>query len=270
MSQPKSYQRTRNLFNPRSAVPYRLSRFRLENFLNCPRCFYLDRRLGVEPPPTPSFTLNSAVDTLLKKEFDYFRRKKKPHPLMKASGVEAIPFSHPMLDEWREVFKGIQYHHQSTNLLIFGAVDDLWIDSKGQVLVVDYKATSTDQPISLDNEYRQAYKRQMEIYQWLLRRQNLPVSNTGYFVYCNAQKNRPAFDAHLAFNIQIMAYEGSDAWVESSIVSAHQCLMHENLPDYTLVCSYCSYRKASYHLEGEQNDLSLSDPPKIEIQPELF
>ena len=269
MSQKKSYQRTRNLFNPRSTTAYRLSRSRLENFINCPRCFYLDRRLGIEPPPTPSFTLNSAVDALLKKEFDSLRRKKEPHPLMKTHGIAAIPFAHPMLDEWREVFKGIQYHHLTTNLLIFGAVDDLWIDSKGQIFVVDYKATSTDQPITLDNEYRQAYKRQMEIYQWLLRRQNLPVSNTGYFVYCNAQKNRQAFDARLQFDIQVISYEGSDAWVESCIVSAHQCLMREGLPEYTPSCSYCNYRKLSSQMEGDQNN-SLLSSSKVEIQPELF
>jgi len=46
--------RTRNLYKPGSGKPYGLSRSRLENFLNCPRCFYIDRRLGVEPPAWPS------------------------------------------------------------------------------------------------------------------------------------------------------------------------------------------------------------------------
>ena len=68
----QSYKRVRNLFNPKSASVYRLSRSRLENFVNCARCFYLDRRLGIEVPPIPAFTLNSAVDHLLKKEFDGF------------------------------------------------------------------------------------------------------------------------------------------------------------------------------------------------------
>ncbi len=260
-----SYQRTRNLFNPNATAPYRLSRSRLENFLNCPRCFYLDRRLGIEFPPTPAFTLNSAVDHLLKKEFDGYRRLRSPHPLMSSAGINAIPFDHPMLETWREVFKGVQYHHQATNLLIFGAVDDIWIDSQKQLLVVDYKATSTDQAISMDQEYRQAYKRQMEIYQWLLRKQNLNVSNTGYFVYCNADKTRLNFNAKLDFTIQVMPYEGIDTWVESAIVAAHECLIRESLPEYTDNCSYCSYRRISQQLENPSIALKKSEQDRFSL-----
>jgi hypothetical protein len=32
-------------------------------------------------------------------------------------------------------------------------------------MVVDYKATSSEEKPTLDAEYRQAYKRQMEVYQ---------------------------------------------------------------------------------------------------------
>src|SRR5262245_17629510 len=119
----KNFRRPKKLFSPDSTEPYRLSRSKLENFVNCPRCFYLDRRLGIEPPSMPAFTLNSAVDELLKKEFDSFRKQGKPHPLMKAAGIDAIPFSHPLLDEWRENFKGLQFHHAATNLIITGAID---------------------------------------------------------------------------------------------------------------------------------------------------
>ena len=269
MPSDKPTPRTRNLFNPNSKYAYRLSRSRLENFVKCPRCFYLDRRLGIEPPQGPSFTLNSAVDELLKKEFDEFRRLRQPHPLCKAYGVEAVPFAHPMLAEWREVFKGIQYHHPATNFLIFGAVDDIWVDTKGQLIVVDYKATSTDQTISLESEYRQAYKRQMEIYQWLLRKQKLNVSNTGYFVYCNADRSKKDFNSRLNFSIQLIAYEADDAWVEDTIIAAHECLKSEDLPRYSPSCPFCNYRQASRLLEPEHRPPAGREK-QIEVQGELF
>ena len=106
----------------------------------------------------------------------------------------------------------------------------------------------------------------MEIYQWLLRRQKLSVSNTGYFVYCNARKDKHIFDSHLFFDIQIIAYTGSDNWIEPVITCAHQCLMKEDLPDYSPTCGYCGYRKTAHQLE---NNLPLSNFVK-EIQPELF
>lgn len=243
-------KRTRNLFNPSSRTPYRLSRFRLENFINCPRCFYLDRRLGIEPPPIPGYTLNSAVDQLLKNEFDGYRRRKMPHPIMTRAGFDGIPWAHPLLDRWRDAFKGVEYHHAPTNFVIFGAVDDLWITRENKICVVDYKSTSTSQPITLDSPYRQAYKRQMEIYQWLLRKQGLDVSDTGYFVYCNGDKNRMSFDSRLEFAIEVIPFKGKDDWIEPTIIAAHQCLLKEQLPDCPEKCFYCHYRKVANHIEG--------------------
>jgi hypothetical protein len=139
-------------------------------FLQCPLCFYLDRRLGISRPSGAPFTLNNAVDALLKREFDLYRSQGVPHPLMTAFGVDAVPFKHPDLDTWRDNFKGVRYLHEPTNLLVHGALDDLWIDLDEMLRVVDYKATSTDKVITLDEEWKLGYKRQMEVYQWLLRR----------------------------------------------------------------------------------------------------
>ncbi|MBI4367715.1 MAG: PD-(D/E)XK nuclease family protein, partial [Deltaproteobacteria bacterium] len=162
-------QRSRNLFDPASKEPFKLSRTRLENFIRCPRCFYLDRRLGLDRPSMPGFTLNMAVDALLKKEFDLYRAKGEPHPLMVQHGVKAVPFKHPNLDTWRENFKGLEYLHKPTNLLLTGAIDDLWVTPEGKLIVVDYKATSKDSEVTLEDEWKEGYKRQMEIYQWILR-----------------------------------------------------------------------------------------------------
>lgn len=70
MSKYYTPKRARNLYQPGASEPYKLSRSKIELFLNCPCCFYLDRRLGIGQPPGYPFTLNAAVDKLLKKEFD--------------------------------------------------------------------------------------------------------------------------------------------------------------------------------------------------------
>ncbi|MDP8264767.1 MAG: PD-(D/E)XK nuclease family protein [Candidatus Aceula lacicola] len=252
MERRKEYKRSRNLFNPQSKTPFRLSRSRLENFVKCPRCFYLDRRLGIDHPSMPAFTLNSTVDELLKKEFDSYRREKMAHPLMQKYRIDAIPFSHQSMNEWRENFKGVRYHDETRNLIIFGAVDDIWINPNGELFVVDYKATSTNGKISLNSEYRQAYKRQMEIYQWLLRKQSLNVSNTGYFVYCNADKNRKSFDGRLDFGIEILGYIGDDTWVDDIIQKAYDCLRSDHPPEFSENCEYCQYYKSIDDLKNQK------------------
>lgn len=241
---PKFYnpKRVRNIYDPAKKEPYKLSRSKIDLFLNCPRCFYLDRRRGVGRPPGFPFNLNSAVDTLLKQEFDIHRADGVTHPLIEKYGVDARPVAHEQLDEWRENFKGVQYLDEKTNFIITGAIDDLWINSSGEYIVVDYKATSKEGEItSLNADWHIGYKRQMEVYQWLLRKNGLKVSNTGYFVYCNGITDKTAFDAKLEFDITLISYEGSDDWVEGAIQNAKKCLDQEVIPEKSEDCEYCAY-----------------------------
>ena len=238
-------RRTRNIYDLNSEEPFKLSRSRIENFTRCPLCFYLDLRLGVAQPPGYPFTLNSAVDHLLKKEFDIHRAKAKPHPLMKHYGVDAVPYAHAKLNEWRENFKGIQFLHEPTNFLVTGAVDDIWVNLKGELIVVDYKSTSKDSEINIDAEWQISYKRQMEIYQWLFRKNGFRVSNTGYFVYANGQKDREAFDGRLEFTVVLIPYTGSDSWIEKSLGEAKKCLGADAPPEPSSDCEFCAYREAA-------------------------
>jgi CRISPR/Cas system-associated exonuclease Cas4 (RecB family) len=243
MSEFYNANRTRNIYSPAGAEPFKLSRSKIESFMHCPRCFYLDRRLGVGQPPGFPFNLNSAVDTLLKKEFDIHRVKQAAHPLMKAYGLKAVPFAHEMINEWRENFKGVQYLHKPTNFIVTGAVDDLWQDENGEIIVVDYKSTSKEAKVTLDAQWQDGYKRQMEIYQWLLRQNGLKVSDTGYFVYCNGKTDRQAFDAKLEFDIDLLPYAGDDSWVEGTLWEIKKCL-NGKLPKSSGECDYCNYVKA--------------------------
>lgn len=233
--------RSRNLYSPRAKEPFKLSRSKLELFTDCPRCFYLDRRLGIGRPPGFPFNLNKAVDFLLKKEFDIHRAKGSKHPLMKKYGLDAVPFAHKEMDKWRENFVGLQFLHKATNFIITGAVDDIWVNGKGELHVVDYKATSTTKEITLNEEYRAGYKRQLEIYQWLLRRLGFPVSDTGYIVYVNGRQDKEAFDGRLEFTVQILPYKGSDKWIDGVIKAAKKCLNAPKAPAGRTDCEYCGY-----------------------------
>ncbi len=233
------------LFDPHGSNNFKLSRSKIDLFTQCPRCFYIDNRLGTARPPGFPFALNSAVDHLLKKEFDIHRAKGEKHPLIKKYGVDARPVAHENLDIWRENFKGVRYLEPTTGLLITGAIDDLWINREDEYIVVDYKSTSKDEEINeLNKEWQGGYKRQMEIYQWLLRKNGLKVSNTGYFVYCNGKTDCKSFDGKLEFDLTLIPYAGNDSWVEKTIIEAHKCLCSNNIPDPSSECDYCNYIEA--------------------------
>ncbi|MDD5289917.1 MAG: PD-(D/E)XK nuclease family protein [Patescibacteria group bacterium] len=245
MSEYYTAKRAKGLYDPNSKDLFKLSRSKIDLFVACPRCFYLDRRLGVGRPPGFPFALNSAVDKLLKKEFDSHRAKNTAHPLMKKYGVEAVPLPHQKLEDWRNNFKGIQFFHAPTNFLVFGAIDDVWQDKNGELIIVDYKSTSKDEEITeLNKDWQDGYKRQMEIYQWLFRQNGFQVNNLGYFVYCNGKTDGAAFDAKLEFDITLVPYTGSDAWVEKTLLSAKKCLDVDKIPPAAKACDYCAYTAA--------------------------
>lgn len=226
---------------------WRLSRSKIDLFVECPRCFYLDNKLGTARPRGPAFTLNVAVDALFKKEFDSYRKKGEPHPIMVKYGVAAVPFVHKDLDTWRENFKGVEYTDPETGFTISGAVDDVWQDESGALIVVDYKATAKDGTIETlaDSAWEDQYKRQMGVYQWLLRKNGFTVSDTGYFVYANGLSDKPAFNDTLTFETTLVPCTGDTSWIEPTLGKIKDCLEKDAIPPTGESCEFCPYREAS-------------------------
>src|ERR1017187_7610486 len=144
-------------YQPGQTTAFKISRSKIELYKQCPRCFWLDARLKIRRPNGPPFSLNKAVDELFKKEFDAYRRNAKPHPIMVENQIKAIPFQHADLDKWRENFVGVSTLHESTNLYVFGAIDDVWVNEANELIVVDYKATAKASEITIDADWQFSY-----------------------------------------------------------------------------------------------------------------
>ena len=230
----------RSLFDPSAEGPFALSRTKLELFLECPRCFWLDRCAGVCRPDTAYYSLNLAVDHLMKKEFDACRVDKKPHPVMEMHGVDAVPFQHPQLTTWRDTPKGIRFAHAS-GIELFGIVDDVWIDGEGRVCPVDYKGTSVAGVPQLDQ--RDGYKRQLDVYGWLLGKNGFDLASDGYIVFANADRERNALDGALRFTLSIAPHVLELSWIDQALPAVRECLESDAPPPSTNQCAWCAYRR---------------------------
>ncbi|MBU1292855.1 PD-(D/E)XK nuclease family protein [Patescibacteria group bacterium] len=226
---------------------WRLSRSKIELFNECPRCFYLDNKLGTARPRGPAFTLNIAVDALLKKEFDVHRVAGTAHPLMEKYGIDAVPFVHKNMNTWRENFEGVEHFHEPTGFTISGAVDDIWVNKAGELIVVDYKATSKPGTIETleDSSWNEQYKRQMGVYQWLLEKNGFSVSPNGYFVYANASADKQAFDAQLEFEVTVVPCNGETTWIDEVLPKIKETLESDAIPAVGKDCEFCPYREAA-------------------------
>ena len=226
---------------------WRLSRSKIDFFFECPRCFYLDNVLGTKRPGFPSFNLNIAVDELFKKEFDFYRDKQQPHPLMTEYEIDAVPFQHKDMDTWRDPFTGITHTHKETGLIVSGGVDDIWVTPDEKLIIVDYKSTSKEARIEKlgDSPWEQQYTRQLGVYRWLLEQNGFTVEETGYLVYANASKNEEEFGDMLHFETTIVPVETTVDWIEPALLDIKKTLEMTNLPEIGERCEYCPYREAS-------------------------
>jgi CRISPR/Cas system-associated exonuclease Cas4 (RecB family) len=231
----------------------KMSRSKLELFMKCPRCFWLDVKHKVKRPPSLPYTINSAIDYLFKQEFDLYREKGKPHPVMIEAGIDAVPYDGPEIDSWRDALRaGVQFHHQPSDILLTGGVDDVWVNPAGELIVVDYKSTGSPNVRVYDE-----YIRQLEIYQWLLAQNGYKVSPVGYWVY--AQVDKTSGFGHgkavLPFHLHVKQAEGKWDWIPGELIKARAVLDSPAPPDPSELCmtsrndfgdssdAYCYYRK---------------------------
>lgn len=250
--------RHRGAFNPENPAPYELSRSRIENYIRCKACFWLEQIHRVKPPEIPSFTINTTTDILLKRDADAVRGT-STLPLWSAHGLDhLIPFAHENLEKWTN---SLHYGandsyfntvHVPSNIKLGGGLDDVFLNTKsGQIHIVDYKSTAQGtrspgkyekKPVSLNDPWKISYKRQMDMYVWVARQKGFDVSDIGYFVYVDAQHkdingmlidDNPAV-AWMQFATSIIPYTANTSWVEPTLLEIREFLMQTRAcPEHT-------------------------------------
>lgn len=244
----------KNLHIPGSGNVFPLSRSRLELFLECPRCFYLCCVCGVSRVPSPSFALNAAVDSLLKKEFDQCRRDRRPHDAMTDAGLDAVPFDHQDLEVWRNVRRGIHHLHQETGLDLSGSPDDVWqMRVDRTLIVVDFKAKGRFNASPSTDLFSAAYWRQVAFYRWLMLQDGFVMNKQVALLYANARKDNSSLDGRLEFALHVHLQPADDAWIEPSLHAARACLDSYRTPEPAVDCEWCKYVTARNHA-GEISD----------------
>jgi len=241
-------KRKSKFYDSKSNTPFKISRSKFENFLKCPRCFYLDRVEGVNFPSIPTLSLNNLVDELLKKEFDVYREQAKSHPIFKTFGFEGIPFKHNDIDSWRNSRSGgVQYLDVKNNLILTGGIDDVWLDTTlDKLVVVDYKATVQKDGVAdniLENDSYKSLSIQLDFYSWLFKKNNFEVADYGYFMFCNGIRTKDSFNKQLESEYKFIKYNVKTNWIEDKIFEMKMCLDSKTPPKSNEGCFNCKFVK---------------------------
>jgi len=274
-------KRHQGAFNPAHPAPWEISRGWIEKAMTCEACFWLKKAANLKEIGIPSFNINTNTDILLKRDHDQYRGK-GPSPIMVSAGLEHLrPFAHPDLELWTDSKQfGLSPNHfntihEETHILFGGGLDDVFENIEtGELHIVDYKSTSQDggnktEPAPLDEsflmppgdpkkkDYKAGYRRQAEMYQWILRRKGFQVSNTAYFLYVDGISrgldgmltDDDPHTAWMRFEAQIIPYVGDDSWVEAALHKAKELAQLDECPDHAEDCDTGRWFNAAIRAE---------------------
>ena len=172
-------------------------------------CFWLKKAKGIERPSPYPFQLNLEVDAILKQEFDNCR-KQGSHPLLEANNIPAKLFSNQaLLDEWRNINKGLRYYDKELKATLFGLPDDILDFGNGKLAPFDYKSTGKSIPKIYDR-----FQLQMDVYTYLLEKNGYSTPRKAILAFYIVDKKNP-FEDKLPFRKEIHIIETDPSYIEN-------------------------------------------------------
>ncbi len=212
----------------------------LNLYLECPHCFWLDKNLGIKRPPPYPYALNSAVDSLLKEEFDAYRAKKLIHPLLKDNNINAHLFENQkLLNQWRNNLAGMRYFDQGLQATLFGAVDDVLEFDDGKLAPLDYKSTG-----SLVSKIYDRFQLQLDTYTFLMEKNGFKTSRKGYLAFYVVDKSNGFID-RLPFRKEIMEMETNPSDIYEIFKDAVKVLRQASPPKHSGDCKFGKWLEAA-------------------------
>lgn len=211
----------------------KLSPNSLNLFLECPHCFWLDKDMGIKRPPPYPYALNSAVDALLKEEFDTYRAKNLPHPLLKENNIKAHLFGNQkLLNQWRNNLAGIRYFDEALQATLFGAVDDVLEFDDKKIAPLDYKSTGSTAANIYDR-----FQLQLDTYTFLMEKNGFQTPRKGYLAFYIVDKSRGFVD-RLPFRKEIMEVETNPSDIYEIFKDAVTILRQASPPPHSSDCQF--------------------------------
>ena len=162
---------------------YKLSPSSLNLYLNCERCFWLDKHKVWKRPSTPFPQLPNGMDRVLKNHFDKFMKKGQlPPEICNHNHCENMKLfnNDELLSQWRNARKyGINWEDKQGNLF-FGAVDNILVKGKN-LIVLDYKTKGSS--LKDENIASEGYQNQLDSYNFLLRKNGYSTEDYGFLLF---------------------------------------------------------------------------------------
>jgi len=208
-------------------------------FLQCPRCFWLDKNKGIKRPPGIFPSLPSGMDGILKKHFDKHREENIPLEELEGKFKGKLFQDSEKLEEWRDNFKGLRYFDNETGMGLMGAIDDLFVTDDGLYAPLDFKTRGYPKK----DDTAGYYQHQMDLYSFLLEKNGMKPADFAILIFYHPTGVNENHD--VVFDSDAVKMSVDTRGGENLFKDACNCLLG-NEPPAKLECSWCKWLKERF------------------------
>ncbi len=228
----------KNIYVKNNLSPFKISRTKIDLFFDCKRCFYIDQRYGIKRPHGAALVLNNYIVNKFKKNLEILRETQTIIPesssLIKGG---MMPLQNTTVKDWINPFKGIFIVDKNTNMKITASLDDIWTDGLKCYPVI-IKSMSREEK-EIEDSIWSGYSRQLSLYAYLLRKNNLNIGDMGIIAIVNTLND----DDYTRLNFKFFLFKSSInlEWIQKTLVEIKNLLDNENFPNISSSCKFCNY-----------------------------
>lgn len=220
-----------------------LSPSKLSLFLECPRCFYLQEKVGIRRPEFHFPSLPRGIDTQIKKYFD--KNREDPSflfDILKEENVELVRKEVvEVIRNWQKFF--FTPIIQNTKINFCGEMDDCLmkkVNNKKIYHPIDFKTRG----FPMKEDTSKLYQLQLDCYGLLLEKNNYPAGEYALILYFIPKELR---DNLLEFDIEVEKVKIDPGRAYKTLEEAVKLLLSDELPGSNEKCGFCLYLE---NLEG--------------------
>jgi len=212
---------------------YKLSPSTLNLFLDCPRCFWLDKVKNIKRPRGIFPSLPGGMDLVIKSYFDKYRANGKLPPEINGKVPGRLFADTTVLEKWRSWRStNLCYEDKALNAALSGALDDCLIED-GCHIPLDYKTRGSQ----LTEDPRKYYQTQLDCYCLMLESSGYRTKGLAYLAYYWPLEARE--EGIMQFHVEPIKIETSLASAKKIFTDAVN-LLSSGIPAANLGCEYCN------------------------------
>lgn len=208
-----------------------LSPSALDDFLKCPRCFWIDKVKKIKKPRGAFPSLPGGMDRIIKDYCDSYRLKGELPPQFEGK-VKGRLFSD--MEQLRKMrywkTSPLSFIDEALSVKVTGAVDDL-LQAKDGYSTLDYKTRGS--AIAEGKDPFEYYRNQLNTYDLMLNSTGFKTNGRGYLTYWTPAlvAEAPTEDtANVRFDVAVFQMATEPEAARQTIAAAVHCLEGE-LPD---------------------------------------